>query len=359
MQNKILSYLVVIPMMVLSVVPSIYWAIPMPPDGLWFWYVLIAAVFGFTFLFLDVPLAFKIFSVWSFLNCFFSRGVHISFTCFIWIVMCLYFYWLCLKVKDWDVIFKAMQAIVLLNIFMLVMQAFTADRLLNFGLERSDHYGVIGQHMQMASFSVVYAAMLLSFNPINLVVPFFAGIYCHSAWAMISVAIGGILLFWGLPRMIKRSMVLLIAIFCLGAFSFIGVKYNKVHANLSTGGRMPVWQKAIELSKQHPIAGWGMGNFKTIFPVLGKINDSVPYKTAHNFVVQLIFEFGYLFTAFVVAYLLLLGARLFVNGLYGPLAGLAMIVSDGMVHFPDRMIQCGLIIVAFLAYCQRRLQHGT
>jgi O-antigen ligase len=117
---------------------------------------------------------------------------------------------------------------------------------------------------------------------------------------------------------------------------------------------MQIWKKTIGLANQHPLAGWGMGTFKHIF------NAYMPtYRSAHNLWVQVLFEFGYPGLIFVLFTTGFLAIRLIKRNALTCLSGLAILIGSSLLHFPERQIQVVLIIIAFLAYCERSIKtHG-
>lgn len=349
--KKIYSYLISIPIVLLSLIPAIKWYISLPRDTLWFWYVLIAGFLGVYTIFLEINIFLKIIAIGSFINCFFSSAPYFSFSAYISLIACCYFYILCSKIKDWKTIFKVLQVILLMNIFLIFMQAIGQDSLLSFGIARPKLLGIIGQNMQMGSLSVILGAMLISFSPLNFVLPFLIGIFCNSQGSLLCVAVGFLLYAWTKNK--KVAVAIFLAILIL--FSVLINTQGKIIANLSHEGRIGVWKKTIELSNQRPLAGWGIGTYRHIFHPLGQI-DSQEWKTAHNDFLQVLFETGYPGLIVMVGFFGWLFYSLFRTKEYLCLSGLAMIVVDMQVHFPMRSIRILPIIILFLAYCGQKVR---
>lgn len=325
--------------------------------------ILGAGFSAFYLLFLRVDFFIKFLAIAVWIDCFFSTSPYESFTRYVSIVGCCYFYYVCRRVEDWKVIFNALQAIVLLTICLMALEITGHDTLLNFNhLHPFERFAILGQHMQEASFCVVICAMLIQRNAWYLAVSFLLAVFCHSPWAFFCTAIGAAIYFYDkypkiVPAVFSVCVVLvLIVSFMMGKFS----------SNWAYSGRIPVWTKTIELSNKKPLFGWGPGMYKVLFPVLSRhpkgivnvnghwVDDPVPYKTAHDFIAELLFEVGYPITIFIVLGLALLALSLLIFGRSMQLAGLMMILTDALVHFPERQLQDILIIIAFLAYIRGR-----
>jgi len=133
---------------------------------------------------------------------------------------------------------------------------------------------------------------------------------------------------------------------------------GKISSNISPHyGRLAVWRSSMEMSFKHPFVGWGIGTYKGIFPALGGIH-SIPWKTAHNDWIQLIFESGYIMSITIMSYIIYLAIGLYRLRAYAYFAGIVLVFSNMMVHFPSRMIQCVLIIIYILAQSQEVINRG-
>lgn len=358
--KKSYPYLALLFMIVLSLVPPINFFISNPSSDKWVMLVLLAGFFGFCTFFTAVPWLVRFIAVGTFINAFFSVSPYVSFTSYISIVGCCWFYVLCTKIENWTVIYKALQCLLLLNLFLIVMQWLGVDTLLNFGFGRDfTCYGIVGQHMQMGSFSVVLCAFLISFNAFNFLPPFAIALFCNSSW---TIAAAGAGMFTALYLYFKEKRVAWVfATVCAVVFIIFGTVTHKFAANMSPqveSGRGAVWKRSIELANQRPLTGWGIGTYKIVFAPLSGLK-SIPYKTAHNWIIQMIFEVGYPMTMVLIVALGGFVWRLFKGQHVLCTAGLVMILMDMLVHFPERMIQCVLIIICFLAYCSLKLRSGN
>lgn len=345
---KFKEYLTIILFVALSLIPPINFVIKNPPLEAWLWLVLISGFFGVFLLFMQTDLTVKIVAIATFVNCFFSAIPYLSFTSYINIIVCCYFYVLCTRVNDWTLIFKAIQSVMILNIFLIFMQSIGHDPLLNFGVFNMEHYGILGQHMMMGSFLVIISAILLNVSKFYILVPILLSLICHSSWSFLCAGLGVVVYL----SSFSRKLALMILVSCVLFFVIWVIKDGKIQENLSKhSGRVTVWERSFELSNQRPWFGWGAGTYKDIFPAISNMN-CIPWKNSHNFVIQFLFEFGYPLT---ICLLLGLGWLLFTlywSKQWLPLAGLTMMITDALIHFPDRMIQTVPLIILFLAYVQ-------
>jgi len=342
--KKYIPHLISIPIILLALIPPIDFKIPAPTNNWWSYFILIVSFFGLSILFIKTNWFIKSIAVFAFLNCFLSSCPTFSFNAYVSIVGCLWFYILCTKIEDWGFVSKVLWTILLLNVFLMVMQAFGKDTLLNFGRDEVEGFGVVGQHMQMGSFSVILAAMLLPCGAAVLLFPIMTAFFCTSAWSIFACLIGGFIYFF--PKNKEGSIQLLIlGLLCFVIYADVTGKF----ANFGANQRWDVWAKTIVLANKHPFTGWGGGMFQHIFPALSGMT-CIPWKTAHNFWVQLLFEWGYPGLFLVVGGQIWLFVRLW--GRWAVLAAYCMILTDMMVHFPDRVLNCVPIMILFLAYCE-------
>lgn len=354
---KIYSLLAFVIMVVLSLVPPIDLFIRNPPSEYWLWMVLIAGFFGFFTIFIKTNFMVKFIAVFGFLNCFFSAIPYVSFTSYVSLVLSCYLYICCSRIEHWDLILKGAQTVLFLNIFILIMALWHKDNLMNFSLFHVEHFGSIGQHMQMGSLAVVLTSLLISLSPLNMIFPFLISLICGSVWSFFVSCIGLFILILGKNNK-KLSFFYLSA--SLFIFLFIGIQSGKFEANkLNSTGRLEVWKRSIELTGQRPWLGWGIGTYKDLFNPLSHMHekfDNIPYRTAHNSIVQLLFEVGYPFTICLCIALGWLIFMLWYLKQWICLSGLLMVFTDSLVHFPDRMIQSVPLIVILLAFIDHNLR---
>lgn len=339
----------------LALIPPIDFVIRSPKSEYWLWWVIIAAFMGLFTLYLKTSPVVKFIAVAALINCFFSTIPYVSFTSYISVVLCCYFYIVCSKIDEWTFISKTLQCLSLLIVLLMTMQLCHKDSLLNFGLFHMEHYGQLGQHMQMGSFAVVLGSLLVQFNKANILFPLALAIVCHSSWSFLA-ALCGIVCY-----AFSKSKGMAISILIIGLLIFAGwsIKQGKYAENLSGhASRMETWKRSIKLANEKPLTGWGIGTYKDLFPPLSRM-DSIPYKTAHNSIIQLIFEVGYPLTGCLLIALGWLIWRLSTSNQPLLLAGLVMLLVDSLVHFPDRMMQAVPLLILFFAYSSFVLRRYT
>lgn len=304
----------------LSLIPSsLNFNIPISDFYLWTFLVLAGGFAGFFLLFQKINPFIKIIAVGGFINCFFSLAFTYSATAYISLVGACYFYWMCTRIKDWDLIFKTLLTLIVFNCFMMAVQAIGRDSLLNFGMGKNlVCYGTTGARMCVESLLIVSSALVLQSR------------YRISIWGM-ALAAG-----------------LYLIIFKINAVSQGGFLHNPFYS------RIPIWRETIYFANQYPWSGWGIGTFKLLYHVMSKLHTD-PWAQAHNDFIQILYEAGRPALLLMVWYFGKLIWELNKAHQYRLLIGLILILSDMMVHFPLREFQCFLIVVAFLAYCETRL----
>lgn len=348
--KKSISFGVLSLLVFLALIPPIDFAISNPTNSLWFVMVLICGFLGIFTLFMKTDWTVKIVAIWSFILCFYGIQ-YISFTSYVSIIICCYLYILCRRIENWDLVFNVLQTILFLNMVLIIMQAIGHDELLNFGLGRDIIcFGVIGQHMQMGSFSVILSAILLPRTPANLFFPFVVSKFCRSPWAFICAVLGVFLSF-------KQTWISkIVMILCLILFFGFSIKQEKFSQNFASTGRVHIWKQTLEYALQKPLVGWGPGTYKTMFGIQTEtVYHNVPYRSAHNAWFELLYETGIPFTLFIISVIGILVYRLWKARESACIAGLMMIFMDTLVHFPDRMLQTVGLMILFLAYCMSRL----
>ena len=349
---KIYSYIAFIIFVLLALIPPIDIQLKNPAYPYWLWMILTAGFFGLFTIFIKTNIFVKIVAIGGFINCFFGALPYVSFTSYVSLVLCCYFYICCSRIEDWKLIFRAIQTLVILNSLLIVLEFFHKDNLMDWGETYIQNFGVLGHHMQMGSFAVVVSALLLSFSKLNIIFPIAVAVFCKSSWTFIAAGSG---IFVYLIHKNKDLAAMVIVIFAF-IFSIWAIKDSKIYANMPgpESGRSSVWLKAVELTHNNhkDITGWGIGSFKEIFYQIANFKSHpIGYKTAHNFIVQLVFEVGYPATGCLLFGLGWLWWALWRARNYYLCSGLTMICMDGLVHFPERMMQSLPLIIVFLAYC--------
>jgi len=341
--RKFLSYTLPFIVSFFALVPVIQFYLLPPPFNFWPMMIVLTAFLGMLICFLDTNVFIKAISVLSFAICFFSSSPYLSFNQYCSIVACCYLYIGLARMGSYDLMFKCLYSVLIVNSIMLGVQLLNNDTLLNFGMTSIASYGVIGQHMQMGSFSVVLAACLSIIHPAFWLFPIVVGLICNSAWT-IFCAYAGILL----SARTWKVRVIAIVVFALAIM--VVVNGNKVQQAFGgESGRIMIWTESIRLLNERPLTGWGPGMYKYIFPALSGVTG-VPWKTAHNDFIQMAFELGYpLFALLMIGWLwVLIKMKRKKQTVF--VVGFIVISLDMLVHFPARMIQCVPLIIFFFAF---------
>lgn len=358
--KKLTSYFVGVIVVVLACIPPIDFAFRLP--GEYFPWLMVLVIYAGIYLFwLPVGWFVRSVAMLSLLNCFLSAAPVASFISYVWVVAVLYFWAACMYMSRTGSVIAMLRCLLAVNCLFFGLQMLGLDTLLNF--HKQICFGVIGQHMQSASFSVILASALMVGGPWVLIFPFITSIFCNSAGAFISAVAG--LLVTVLSRRRLPAFFFLGMIGC-GVFIAWLIITGKLSANMTMdSGRWGAWVKTVDLANRKWLTGWGIGTYKILFPVLGNMR-SYPWKTAHNCFVQMYFETGIIGVSLMIGYILnlvinlikLTNRAVFRRQAKWCLAGLAMISVNMCFHFPTRMIQSALLIVFFLSICQKVVNNG-
>jgi len=134
-------------------------------------------------------------------------------------------------------------------------------------------------------------------------------------------------------------------------------------------GRWQVWKRTVEVTNKHP-QGYGLATYKLMFPIMsqdleaskGALNESwefentkgngLAWRRAHNFVCQLMFEYGYIGLILFVGWIVSIAIKLIREKSVIKLSGLVIVATNMMTAFPDRMTQSVLILLMFCAWCE-------
>lgn len=353
MLNRIYVYLAVSFITFCALIPPVDFGILNPEPVAWTIMVVLAGFAAFCLALTKVNIFVKILAIAGFVNCFFSVAPYISFTSYVLLLVCCYFFLLCSKIKDWKIVFKTLQIIAIYNLFFIVMQWIGKDNLLNWGIKGYSCFGIIGNGMQMGTFITMISMFLVIVNPIYFIYPFIVAFFCSSHWALFTTATG--LFVYAMGRFSKNVRQVIIAYVILMALLTVVWQKHDHLADLAQNGRLPMWKKSIEIANKRPLTGWGMGSYKFIFSPLAGI-PGIPYRTSHNEYVQNIFEMGYPIFFGVMTFLTWLFYKLWRKKELMCLVGLTMLCVNMLVHFPLRMVACVPIVIAFLAYCVQRVK---
>lgn len=323
--KKIYPYLATIPIVVFALFPPTVVRIPMAPPATWMWMAMAAGFLGFCALYTKALVVTRLAIAYLFISCFFSKGPAVSFNAYIPIAVMAWYYIMCTKVTDWTPLIKSLKVIILLNLILLFLQRIGHEPLFNFGFEKTLLFGSVGNPMQLKSFLIIATAILIGLTK---------------------------------PKILKNKIVLMCAIVLTFVLLLDYAIYHKALKHFLYA-RGPVWLKTMQLTLRRPFFGWGLGQFKIVFPALasGHFTAEGAWMSPHNCWLQIGFEAGMIGLGLIAGlylYLLKLIRRI------DPFLFFALLIIglDMSVHFPTRQPQCIFMILAFVAHCARKVKES-
>lgn len=359
MKEKIIAFIVCL----LALSPNDYFSVPaLANTQSWFYIVCIAGFFCFLFWFSKGHILVKILLVFLlFPNCFLSKAPYLSFSAYILIMIAAGFYLLCLSIKNYDFILKAIQSLFLFNVVLIAAQKMGFDNLFNFGFTagHSTNWGSVGNPMVLGSFVVCLTPFLILNNK-------------HNIWPVALIVLiirsfgSTIALLSGLFIYLKGKIKILIIIAILfSAFVVRDHLYNNY-----IGGRFPIWQRTIEVTlKNHPFVGYGIGTYKVIFPTLsqdvaggstkkwhyqGTEGEKIAWRQAHNAFLQILFETGMIGFGLFIGLLGWVGYKVRKNRLL--FSGFILMLVNMSWSFPTRTLQMVPLLILFLTICEKEVR---
>ena len=356
--NKFSAYFIALAIALLALLPPQFITIDCTVNSTaWLWGSLMAGFLTFMFIFTKANVWVKLIVVYSYINCFLSRAPYLSFTIYFSVIICAYLYLLCFS-SDWEPIFNAVQSLFLLSFLLIIMQAFKKDTLLNFGRDEAVVFGSIFNSMLLASYITCLTPFLFIKNKLYIVPVIIIALMARSSGMMLSMA-AGIIFYSFFKIRNKIAYMAVVAVIILGTltFAYQDKQFDKFFHGAAA--RWPVWVKTVQFVNENPYSGWGIGTFKTIFPVISgqMIEESGEKHTwlrAHNDWVQLPFELGY------VGFSMLLGLAGYLMWLFKKakktepvvlaMTGLVIYGTNMLIHFPTRLTQAAIILLCYLAY---------
>lgn len=354
--RKALSYILPLIAAFFCLIPPIDFALKAPDKNLWPLTMVCAAFLGIRMLFVRTNWIVRLAPTVLLINCFLSGMPVVSFNAYPPLLACAYFYVALTRMETWRPTWQMLGSLLVLNSLLLLMQVLGHDRLLNFGRQTIEGYGVIGQHMQMGSFSVILSAVLGATTPLFYIFAIVVGIYCKSSWTLLCAGLA----LAAAPGIRRPKILGILAVLALAGFFIMATKTGKFSANThKDNGRSTVWMQSIEMSNERPIRGWGISTYQWAGPVFVKVKG-IPWKQTHNDWIQLDVELGHpIFFLFVMAWAWVLAVLISKSAdpqIFKLTIGYLVISLDMVVHFPLRIIQCAPLIIIFLAYCEKKIR---
>ena len=167
----------------------------------------------------------------------------------------------------------------------------------------------------------------------------------------------------GRDALIKNpfKVVALAAWFCFFSFGVdppvtIEIERDGERAVITHGqeARTETWTKGLQLYKQRPFFGFGIGHWKLIFKNMAKPGTSVMVQ-AHNEFVQGLFEMGVLFPVIILGYFVSTIRRYKKEAIL-PVTALGIIALNSIVNFPFHVATTAIIAVTCMAILELQLR---
>ena len=342
----------------------------------WLFAVLISGLIGFYMLTQRLHPALKFLSVYLFIGCFFSEVPYFSFTAYIILSMTFVFFLIARECQE-KILIDVMQSVFWLELTLASLRLMGMDTLMNYGRPEPVFFGTIVQHMRFASLLCILSPFLILRSKWYIIPVCVAAVLCTSSGFALSI-LAGILVYVALKRPPKWLVLSSFAVVLplLGLALWLG---RDSFAVAFREGRFPIWMvilKSWVLDTKGPMGspdwlgisqtgpfdlktflfGHGLDTFYAMFPVYK--HDGNSFAQAHNCWIQIPWEVGLAGLMGVIAYCTWLCFRLYKAKEHECLAGLAIIGTNMIPHFPTRMTQTMWLIVAFIAICERRLLTG-
>jgi hypothetical protein len=331
-------------------------------------------------LFQEIAFFIKALSVYLFISCFLSQAPAFSFNAYILLIATLYFFLACKK-SDYEVILNMVQAVFWFELLIAVAQHTGHDTLMNWGagfkldkmgdiikdtidMTQSRVYlGTVFQQMRLASLFAVMSPLLLLKSRWYIIPIGITCILFGTLGYTLAVA-SGVFFFSVFLLEGKRKYFF---IFCAFVFCVICVVRSWSHVRVEIiEGRLPVWRIVIRswfyetwqhhnqtgvFSLHHFLFGHGMDTFLPLFRVYK--HDPNSFNEAHNDWLQLAWETGIIGFGLFSFYCVWLLKRLYERKEFYLISGLLIISVNMFFAFPWRMTQTVLMMVAYVAYCER------
>lgn len=396
--RKVLSYIAAAALGLLACAPPINYDVPLGINtGPWLYAVIASGLLAFFLLTQKINIWLKILIVYLFTSCFVSQAPSSSFNIFFLASLTLLFYLVCLHL-DFEPIMQMTEAVFWLQVFFLIMQQLGMNTLTEFGAKIQWDWSVVegvhkfvsadavanGQHriffgtvfqpMRLGSLFAVMSPLLI-FRNRWYIVPLLYMAITSKVLGFSLALVGGILVHVFLSKAWSRQTIYLVLIFGVACIirSWPHIRVEWIE------GRIPVWWVILKswcfdtsanfhgfLSPMNPpvqtgpfdvkrfFFGHGMNTFLTLFPFFKY--DPNPFPQAHNDWLQFLWELGIIGFSIFAGYCASILRALYLHGEKLAIACLFIIGINMFFHFPWYMTQSVLFMVAFAAYCERRLR---
>lgn len=391
--KKIMPYIVAISIGLLAMAPPLNYDIPMVINSFaWLYMVIAAGLLGFYLLFQRLHWTMKVLMFYLYAASYLSQAPAASFNGYTLLVVTVYFFIMC-RECDYEAILKMVEAVFWMQCFIALMQWTGHDRLTCFGSGmklnefgelisdkeapiRRVFFGTIFQEMRLGSLFAIISPLLILKNRWY-IVPLLLSAWALSVSGFMLALFAGIFVYVMIDFPVwRRPVCILLA---LGTVIFAIHDWPSIRVSI-VEGRLPVWWVCIKtwvldttgpmgkpdlfgISQTGPwqwdkfFFGHGIDTFLPLFPYYK--HDPNPFPQAHNDWIQLAWETGIIGFTIFSFYCGWLIKRLYVLRETLLLAGLAVISVNMFFAFPWRMTQTVLMMVVFVAYCEKTIKERT
>lgn len=336
----------------------------------WLFMVVFSGLVGFYLVCTKLHPAIKFLIVYLFTTSFFSAVPAFSFNAYMLIVGTVLFFMI-LRECEFKYIINMACAVFWLEMFLAVMRMTGHDTLMNMGRDDKVFFGTIVQHMRFASLLCILSPFLLIKSKWYIIPISVAVALCASSGFSLAI-LAGVIVYIALKKPSKTIVfgALAVVLPLLGLGLWLG---RDSFAVAIREGRFPVWMVILKswmfdtrvvngapdwlgVSQSGPfdlktfLFGHGLDSFYFIFSIYK--HDPNPFAQAHNCILQIFWELGWIGASALAVYAVWLITRLYSLKMHEHLAGLAIIGVNMFPHFPTRMTQTIWLIVAYLAMCE-------
>lgn len=257
---------------------------------------------------------------------------------------------------DKKIIYKTLCFVAVFQSVYIILQKFGIDQ---FFLHLTGTYGAVERwpvgtwaNEAVCSWCIVLCSpFFLFFKDLRFKIGYFI---CFAALLCTKVTMGILgfilgFLFWLWHKSKKTTLVVILILLLMGGILNTNGRFNYY---LQDTHRIKVWTKVIEIWKERPITGWGVGSFRTLFwERAPEFRTDGHWAQAHNEYLQVLFEEGIIGLGIILG-LIFTTMLSFVRKQRGliPLTCLVIASFISIFSFPLHTSQGAIIILALVLY---------
>jgi len=320
--------------------------------------------------FLNIHKIVKIFAIYLYFTCYFSKAPYISFNAMLLIVPAIYLYALIKNFGDKKILINWIVSIFWFEVAVCGLQFMGKDVLINFNRPQQIFLGTVMQHMRMGSLFAILSPFLFIRSRFYIIPLTIVAFLVYSSSFALALFAGAFVFFLlsDTPKKIKKYALISLVVLALG-HSFYNITSFRV---AFTCGRIPVWGKifmtGLGATYTGGLAVWGdiqagltrsfIGHGLNLFPVLypALIGDANPFAQCHNDWLQLFWEVGWFGLVLPIIYCIDSIYKLYKKHEIVWIAGIVIIGVNMFFAFPVFMPpQTPLLVLTFFALCEQTI----